>query len=1126
MYPGGISDKIGNRYEELWTVLHFLRVLRGEHRAITVEKLGQENDGFEFHIEENDGCEKWLQSKINASGGNWTPRALHSSGVLDAFRGRLKDPTCRCLFVSQDSSHLLREACNDARVAGSLEVFKEQASQNREEALEVFSKGLVGADTEAIAFDHMKRCAFEHVSLDFVQETVEDLSSFLFQPTDHVIELAASFLLENINRPLSTEDIRNWAQSHEILKLRPDLDPTALQRLNEANQAYLTSHSSKRFGDEELDRGYAAKILESIGTGRSLVMVSGRAGSGKTIVMRQLLQRACDEGRYSLALRLDKRLDASTPQELGEVNGLPNSPVTLLARIAQGRPALLIIDQIDAVSELSGRSAPVRDALFATLREARLHSNLGCVLVCRDYDLEGDDQFRALLGEGAEYTSRLKSDRIGIEPLRWEDDVSPLLQKHGLKADLSESQKQLLSSPLNLSLYLSVDKHDFTPESQSDLFRTLLEQVQRKKPEMQMALGMEAMASWMSHRQLLRCPNQVLAPFPGLKDWLASEGLILADGRQLNFMHESLFDYVFASTFLLQEKSLLEFLKEAEQSLFRRTQVRQILQEARGIDQDWYLRNLRDILNSDEVRTHIELSVAKWLSQLSDPTAIEYDIILATDDPGQFFSLTVSNAFLGSTVWIPLLAERGFIQEALVSPVEERSGHAFWWFARNAGYFPELAANIMRDWWGGDPDNANSMVNWFGLVDRKMGDKALADLLIEVLVARPPNLFTDDQDRLGMLLNSWVETNPEQVDLILSEFMACWFDAHPNAYPFTYDAIKHSDLYHFGKLAEKNPSAFARGILPTLLRTLDVLTKGMIQAIDFIFPIATERDWKTFYRLLFLLLKHWPMLILSSVKNCSFNWTLSAIQSFSIFGWFVLKRAPEQLGRHLEMLSKCEDLLSCGYDGAKYLPFAEAARALAESGTCCVEEIEALFTCKKPEQVRALRDFQSWKDARGEKDNKQYRSWAVDALNNNGRFVWNVMNAIGKDHLSDNGLKVFYQLERKFGPSVAPMPRAIRMRHVISPLSKDVAERMTDEQWLSAIRKYDRDDWRGEETEETIEGGARELSLVCVRLLKGSLFALATCLENSARSISFLFGCPVWMEFAGQKKSTARQLLR
>ncbi|NKX74772.1 hypothetical protein HGG73_11460 [Rhodobacteraceae bacterium R_SAG3] len=219
MYPGGISDKQGNRYEELWSILHFLRVLRGDYQAITVEKLGKENDGFELHIEANDGKQQWLQSKINARGGNWTPNALKTAGVLGAFQARLRNPDCTCLFVSQDGTNLLREACNDARVAGQLKAFKANASEDRTLALETFAEILAGENDESIAFDHMTRCYFENASMAFLKGTLADLANFLFRSPAHAKDLAAGFLSESINRRLTTEDARNWATDVGVLGL-------------------------------------------------------------------------------------------------------------------------------------------------------------------------------------------------------------------------------------------------------------------------------------------------------------------------------------------------------------------------------------------------------------------------------------------------------------------------------------------------------------------------------------------------------------------------------------------------------------------------------------------------------------------------------------------------------------------------------------------------------------------------------------------------------------------------------------------------------------------------------------------------------------------------------------------
>jgi len=1107
LYPGGISDKQGNRYEELWTILHFLRVLRGDHQALTVEKLGKENDGFEFHIEGNDGKQQWLQSKINARGGNWTPNALKSAGVLDAFQTRLRNPDCVCLFVSQDGTNLLREACNDARVAGKLEAFKDNASEDRTLALETFAGSLTGENAESIAFDHMSRCYFENASMAFLESTIVDLTNFLFRSPEHAKDLAAGFLAESINRRVTSEDARNWARNTDVLGLRPELDPTAFQRLEEANAAYLASHSTRRFGQNELDRGHASKVLEQLEKGTSLIVVSGTAGSGKTVAVRQLLSQAVLAGVHSLALRLDKRLDASTPQELGEVNGLPESPVAFLARLAQGARSVLIIDQIDAVSEMSGRNASVRDALFATLRQAALHPNLHCVLVCRDYDLDGDDQFRALLGRNPTTNESRDTERVQIEPLDWESEVAPLLAAHGFGEVMTQSQKSLLSSPLNLSLYLSIEKNDFRPDTQAELFDTLLDQIQKKNPAMALTEGLQAMVDWMNERHQLRCPDFVLRPFAGLKDWLASEGLVVADGRALLFMHESLFDHLFAAAFLQQGRTLVDFLAESEQSLFRRTQVRQILQQARSFDWAWYLINLREILSSPDIRPHIKLAVAKWLSQLPDPTTDEYEIVLSTDNPKVFFSTVVSNAFLNEPHWMPMLVERGFIQDALTSDVAHRSNHMSWWFARNAGHYPEIAADVMRGWWQEDDARTDALVDWFGLVDRKGGDATLAQLLVDVLAARPKQLFQGGRDRIGMLLVGWVEGVPEGVDLILAELMACWFEANPKSHPFAFDAVKELDLHHFGQLAEKDPCAFLKGMMPTILKTLEVLEKSDDPADKWRFSSRYKNDLDDLLTIIFsafcALAENKPEVceeLLIQFEPCRHQVVTHL--------WLVcLARAPIQLAKYLDHIGKCDTLLTCGYHGAEHIAFSKAAKALVESGACMAEQVEAVFLNSKSEHRRAA---QYLARAREENDDRAvYKSWAIESLRETGKTEWAIMSMMGSENLSERGKDTFQQLQRKFSDLLPPEPRTSRVRQVVSPLSKTATEAMTDDQWLSAILKYDSDNWRGEETENTVKGGARELAHMLFEIAKSDpirFLSFAIRIPEDAHS-SYLTSC-------------------
>ena len=63
---------------------------------------------------------------------------------------------------------------------------------------------------------------------------------------------------------------------------------------------------------------------------------------------------------------------------------------------------------------------------------------------------------------------------------------------------------------------------------------------------------------------------------------LASEGVVYVQNDAVGFFHESFFDYAFARAFVRSGGDLVQWLLDDEQHLFRRSQVRQVLQFLRG----------------------------------------------------------------------------------------------------------------------------------------------------------------------------------------------------------------------------------------------------------------------------------------------------------------------------------------------------------------------------------------------------------------------------------------------------------------------------------------------------------------------------------------------------------------
>ena len=82
------------------------------------------------------------------------------------------------------------------------------------------------------------------------------------------------------------------------------------------------------------------------------MVVDGRAGVGKSRVVSSAATELASEGWFVAFARMDGNATTPTAERLGLEMGLTESPAILLAGVSGGRPALLVIDQLDAVSTL------------------------------------------------------------------------------------------------------------------------------------------------------------------------------------------------------------------------------------------------------------------------------------------------------------------------------------------------------------------------------------------------------------------------------------------------------------------------------------------------------------------------------------------------------------------------------------------------------------------------------------------------------------------------------------------------------------------------------------------------------------------------------------------------------
>ena len=219
------------------------------------------------------------------------------------------------------------------------------------------------------------------------------------------------------------------------------------ERLCAETDAYLQTYSPFGTGGSVVPRRQVGEIVGQIrqSDGPNVILVTGIAGSGKSGVVRGLIDKLREFEVTHLAFRVDHHLDRGTPQEIGQaLTNRAESPVSTLKGLEPERHSVLIIDQVDAVSEVSGRSGAVKEAVLRMINDARTFKTVRLVLVCRSFDFDSDPRLKALKEAN-------RVEQVEVPLLEWNSDVAPLLADKGIDTtQLSSAQKELLRLPLHL----------------------------------------------------------------------------------------------------------------------------------------------------------------------------------------------------------------------------------------------------------------------------------------------------------------------------------------------------------------------------------------------------------------------------------------------------------------------------------------------------------------------------------------------------------------------------------------------------------------------------------------------------------------------------------------------------
>ena len=1089
--PGGPAAKYGPEYERLWTIWQLVRVLQGRAEAIRIEAPGLPKT--EFWVDAG-GRRELHQAKRQHWSGRWTLSDL-GKPLIRAIGRHLRGKGDRFVFVSGSDAPGLRSLIEAARDAESVKEFLTEFLNSKARQAD-FKKLRAWWDCDdPTAIDLLQRIEVRSIDQDGIEEQVRaGLPALFLANPEKVIAVLTRIVDKSVHRTLNREILVERLLDLGYCLRRVTDAESAVRAIESVTADYLQGARRRLIRGKMVPRPTTEAVLKHIerdgaggGNGTDGVILGG-AGFGKTACVAALVERLRAEGFPTLAFRLDKvPASAWKTTDLGAYLGLNESPALVLAAAAEatGCPGVLIVDQLDSASRMSGRNPEALDLvgkLVGEARSTRARAPLHTVIVCRVFDWNNDSHLRRLAprAEGKRTITDFTITEFSTQEVK-----AILTQAEFRPALFRARQLELLRLPQNLSIFLDAG---FGPsqapsfDTATKLFSRYWDEMRRRvkeriAPHPDEWMGVTAtLCKKMTYAQQLSVSRETLDQFqPEYVGSMVSEGVISFDGRRYGFGHESFFDYCFARLFVARQTSLRSFLTGSGQGLFRRAQVRQVLAYLRDSDFNRYVKELCQLLEDDDIRPHIKDLVLALLAEVPDPTQDEWivwekqigpeiEAIAAGTANQDLLSALARRRLFGSRSWFPFLADTGVIKGWLESGIDRLVDLAVDYLNLHQRHHPDRVAATLEPY----VDVGGEWVRRFRrvvLYARYGTSRRFIDLLLKLLdngVLDEDCAPSFQSQGLDGVFKDLADRRPEWVP----EVLATRLRRRVAVIRAAGKPVKRGTLLGYSEYAtqaldaavEKVPGGVVDHLLPIVLGIAESEAIGDTQP-------RVDAVWG-----------HHMIVDATSHEGTLLSGLATALVGLADAGDGTMDDVVADLRGSDTHAANHLLLALYGGGGARYAdeaialicdqPWRLQCGYVDNPKWCAMALIREVAPHCRPGTL-----------ARLEKLLLTYRSpfeKTASGLRFQGKSRFDLLSAIPPELRSERATKHFRELTRKFGKP-ASEPKPITGGFVASPIPADATARMTDDQWLRAFTKHS-SAFPRPNGNDFLKGGAVELS--------------------------------------------------
>jgi hypothetical protein len=718
--PGGIADKLGNRYEGRWVAFQLLSLLNEKIATVTIEAIGDDEEGVDLWVLQKDGAREAHQCKArNVSKEYWSLADLSSRGVLQKLKTQLsRDPSYKFFFISSIGSELFKDICEFARRSDNdPEKFYQnkilQAGKDVRKCFNEFCEYLLLDPTKEEElfqiFDLLNRTFINVYPDDQIrwQSLLDRADYLLIGASPNSIIATLTTYAENANKfgsPIHAEELAKYLADNNIHPKRLEHDNRIAPAIRELQSQFKDSIKPLLIGGQTIPRQETSLIIEALEKGKNVIL-SGPAGYGKSGILFELTEYLQRKNIPYLPIRLDRREPEGTASHFGKRLGLPDSPPFSLNGLSAGQMSVLILDQLDALRWTSTHSNNALDVCKELEHHVQLLNingqNITLVLASREFDLEHDPGLRNWLS--TEKPERFV--KIGVKALP-DETLHNLIG--GAFLQLGEKEKKLLSSPFNLAIWMELKRAGSVPtiHTSIDLMREywknrrLILDEQANISSRQIDPVLTSIVDYMEKNGKISAPERVVASWPKITEALCSYGIIQINSGKISFCHQLYLDYLVADRLLKQIESgtgnILTWLgTKDKQSLFRREQLRQALLMLSQETQKEFVAVVGMLLGAEEIRFHLKHLVLELLgAQVEfDDVLGEYCLKLSEDN---FWKNHIRETVFGSNPeFVKFLIRNGAINQWLNKEEETEVNYALWLLRSVAERMPNEITDLL-----------------------------------------------------------------------------------------------------------------------------------------------------------------------------------------------------------------------------------------------------------------------------------------------------------------------------------------------------------------------------------------------------------------------------------------------